>query len=484
MTTPTRAVGYVRVSSPAGLEESLSPETQRRSIAEYCTRQGWTLTRVYEDLGYSGWREATWENRPGWLQMIADAQRSQFDAVVVFALDRFARRTEGVTYRALLKRAGVRVVSVTEPLDDSEMGDWMMDVIGANAQFFSAVHSARTRGVRRSRAEHGLHNCNRVPFGYAREGRELVPHPHDADGVRLAYALAAAGDISTRDIAARLNQAGYHSTLGNPMTKDLVRRLLRNPVYIGFTRYHERLIQGRHPQLVDAVTWQRVQDILKARYRVPGCEARPAVIYPLTGLLHCECGARMHGSTVRRKGDRERCYYYCRSDGRYLPAEPLEAAVFSILQGIALPDDWRDQLAQYYAGTKTTRELEQERAKLAARTERLAQVYVDGVIARDDYDRERAAIEAAATRLSSAQLARTQDIGDAVLSFDRAWEHATPAERKTLCRLLLSRIELDGSQVARVYPCPDFEALLKATGSPLLVTGGFMTLITPVRASM
>ena len=486
MTTPTRAVSYVRVSSAQGIDDSLSPETQRRAIAEYCQRQGWTLTAAYEDLGFSGWREDRWDKRPGWLQMLADAQRSQFDVVVVHTLDRFARRTEGVTYRALLKRCGVRLVSVTEPLDDSETGEWMMDIIGANARFFSAIHSTRIRGVKRSRAERGYHNASRIPFGYVRgEGRSMVADGRYADAVRLAYEMAATGEHSAMDIARRLNADGYRTTLGNAFEKNAVWSILRNPVYCGFTRYHDRLIDGQHEALVDPVTWQRVQDTLKARRHVPSHERRPALIYPLTGLLYCaRCGHRLVGQIIRKRGEREHRYYYDRgsegegcSKGAYVPADALEAAVFGMLEAIVLPAEWRDQLAEYYSGTKTATELEQERAKLRTRTERLAQVFVDGLIAKEDYQRERTAIEAAASRLSATQIARAQDIGDVVLSFARAWEHATAAERKTLCHLLIARIDVEDGQVARVYPRPDLEGLLIATGYPLLVTGGFISVI-------
>ncbi|MFC2066877.1 recombinase family protein [Chloroflexota bacterium] len=48
------------------------------------------------------------------------ALAGEFDTILVHKLDRFSRsREDAIVYKSLLKKKGVRVISVSEPLDDS-----------------------------------------------------------------------------------------------------------------------------------------------------------------------------------------------------------------------------------------------------------------------------------------------------------------------------------------------------------------------------
>jgi DNA invertase Pin-like site-specific DNA recombinase len=61
---------------------------QVRELREYCHRRGWTVAVEYVDSGVSGMRE----KRPELDRLLADAHHRRIDAVVVWRLDRFARR--------------------------------------------------------------------------------------------------------------------------------------------------------------------------------------------------------------------------------------------------------------------------------------------------------------------------------------------------------------------------------------------------------
>ncbi|MFT9057688.1 MAG: recombinase family protein [Ethanoligenens sp.] len=54
------------------------------------------------------------------MSMIADAPLGIFNAIIVHKLDRFSRdRYDSAYYKRLLKRSGIRLLSVLEHLDDS-----------------------------------------------------------------------------------------------------------------------------------------------------------------------------------------------------------------------------------------------------------------------------------------------------------------------------------------------------------------------------
>ena len=104
------AVAYLRRSTDRQ-EQSLGD--QRREITRWAGEHGYDVVREYVDDAISG---TSADKRPGFQQMIGDAQRGEFRAVIVWNSDRFSRGdvTETEHYRYLLRKAGVTLLSVTE----------------------------------------------------------------------------------------------------------------------------------------------------------------------------------------------------------------------------------------------------------------------------------------------------------------------------------------------------------------------------------
>src|SRR5215469_8200981 len=99
-----RAAIYARVSTNNGQD----PTVQTRELREYCQRRIWQISSEYVDAGVSGSKES----RPELNRLLADAHRRQFDAVVVWKFDRFARSVSHLL-RALetFKALGIEFVS-------------------------------------------------------------------------------------------------------------------------------------------------------------------------------------------------------------------------------------------------------------------------------------------------------------------------------------------------------------------------------------
>jgi DNA invertase Pin-like site-specific DNA recombinase len=68
---------------------------------------------------------ATTDNRPEFQDMIRQCRDNSqgVDCVLVWKLSRFARnRIDSVVYKKLLSKQGIRVISVSEPIEDSPEG--------------------------------------------------------------------------------------------------------------------------------------------------------------------------------------------------------------------------------------------------------------------------------------------------------------------------------------------------------------------------
>ena len=108
---------YARYSSNNQREESI--EGQLRECKEFANRNDITIVDTYIDRAFS----AKTDNRPSFQKMIRDSAKNQFDVIIVWKLDRFARnRYDSAHYKAQLRRNGVKVVSATEAISEGAEG--------------------------------------------------------------------------------------------------------------------------------------------------------------------------------------------------------------------------------------------------------------------------------------------------------------------------------------------------------------------------
>lgn len=144
-----RVAIYTRVST--GKQDY---ENQLYQLREYCNRKKYDIVKEYKEI-ISGKEK----NRPEFKKMLQDVSKRQFDAILVWALDRFTR--EGTVkvwhYISLLKSYEVTFISYSEPLLNTEnelVRDIVFSVMGALAKQESMRLSERTKaGLERVRRE-------------------------------------------------------------------------------------------------------------------------------------------------------------------------------------------------------------------------------------------------------------------------------------------------------------------------------------------
>lgn len=107
------------------------------------------------------------DNRPEFQKMIKDSAKGQFNAIIVWKLDRFARnRYDSAHYKAMLRKNGVKVVSATEAISEGAEGIILESVLEGYAEYYSAELSEK---VIRGMTENALkcqYNGGFVPVGF------------------------------------------------------------------------------------------------------------------------------------------------------------------------------------------------------------------------------------------------------------------------------------------------------------------------------
>lgn len=141
-----RVAIYVRVSTT-----DQSVEMQLADLQSYCAQRGFTISREYCDHGISG----TKERRPALDELMADARKRKFDAVLVWRFDRFARSTKHlVTSLEEFQHLGIAFVSFHENADTgSPLGKAMFTIVAAIAELERNIIVERIKGgLRRAKA--------------------------------------------------------------------------------------------------------------------------------------------------------------------------------------------------------------------------------------------------------------------------------------------------------------------------------------------
>ena len=145
----TKAAIYARVSTTNNGQD---PLMQIRELREFLERRGWIVGAEYVDSGVGGARES----RPELNRLMADAHRRQFDAVVVWKFDRFARSVSHLL-RALetFKALGIEFVSLSEQIDTTTpMGKLVFTILGSVAEMERSMIAERVKaGMRNARAK-------------------------------------------------------------------------------------------------------------------------------------------------------------------------------------------------------------------------------------------------------------------------------------------------------------------------------------------
>lgn len=300
----TKAVIYARYSSHGQTEQSI--EGQLRDNYAWAKQQGITVIGEYIDRALTG----TKDQRPDFQRMIEDAAKRQFEMVIVWKLDRFARnRYDSAIYKARLKKYGVKVVSVKENITDSPEGIILEGLLESMAEYYSANLSQNVKRGLRESVEKGYYCGGSIPYGYKVENHRLVPDEKTAPIIRYVFEEYAKG-TSKKEIIDELNRRGVRNGRGNPLTYTSFQHALRMTTYVGEYVYQGKIVPCAEP-LVTREVFDKVQARLDQRAHAPAA-AKARVPYMLQGKAWCGiCGAPMFGESGTSHTGKLHTYYCC-----------------------------------------------------------------------------------------------------------------------------------------------------------------------------
>lgn len=491
---------YARVSSEKQ-DIDLSISAQLKALREYVSRNKHIVVKEYVDEAESG-RSI---DRPGFKQMIATARQkpAPFEAILVWKLSRFARnREDSIIYKSLLRKHGIQVISINEPLEDTPSGRLLEGIIEVIDEFYSANLSQDvTRGMRES-ASRGFYPGGPPPYGYRRmkvqDGSvsrvKLEPDPATAPIVERIFRECLAGK-GLIEIARGLNKEGLITRKKNQWSKTAVHKVLKNEAYTGvliWDRQKLRTISNDLPPIrvdnawtpiIDRETFEKVQR--KLGTRAPRI-THPRVVhseYILSGLMRCKnCNAAMIGHAVKSG---KFFYYMCgnaRRRGRglcttpLLPKDKIENFVVDKIKRYILTEENLEDVIRV-----TNEELSQQchdeldridiiNAEMADVDSRLGKLYdaletgefKGGELApriKELFEKkeqlQRAKIEAEETlKCQKIELADPAVVKEYVQDLKKLLEESSIVEQKVFLKSFVDRIEVNDSEARVIYSIP------------------------------
>ena len=300
---------YCRVSTDK--EDQLnSLEAQKAFFAEYTTRTGDTLIRLYADEGISGTKI---KNRKEFLRMMSDAEHGLFDMVVVKDISRFARNTVDLLQNVRkLKSLGIETQFLTANMTSMGNSEFVLTIFGALAQEESANTSKRVKFGKKMNAEKG-----RVPnivYGYNKtigDYFNLEINQEEAAIIQQIYHWYTKEGYGAAKISNKLNECGLKTKRNCRWSQNAVCRILTNELYTG------KIINGKQEvadfltgrrtdkdetdwmvverpdlRIIEPETYEKAQQILQSRNKAFNMKhERQSNKYLFSTLIKCkECG--------------------------------------------------------------------------------------------------------------------------------------------------------------------------------------------------
>ncbi len=372
----------LRVSSRQQLRDNDIP-IQRAEAEQYIlSRPDWQFDKEYMEKAVSAYKNGV-EDRKVLQEIMADAQKHEFDVLLTYMSDRIGRQEEYSFYVAALNKLGIEVWTIKDgQLKTSDHVDKLLNYI----RFWQNEGESKKTGMRVrdhqiELVKSGKFVGGKAPFGYrlipsgiisshGRALKKLEIVEKDAEIVRKIYFLAIHCGMGYGKIANALNEDGIPAILATQWKPSTIASILKNPIYMGYYALNRRVNHGSFTRLdrkdwiyskeqipelviIQKQDWEKAQQIREARKAKlhshaagTSCDApfsfplRTSGRLALIGLAYCGyCGSKLKNGSYYQHRTGKPCQEQPAFTGRYLcpqkcPARScysqnyLESAVF------------------------------------------------------------------------------------------------------------------------------------------------------------
>ena len=318
-----KAAIYCRVSTDNQEREGTSLQTQLENCLKYCQDKGYDIAYRFNET-YSGLSL----ERPELDKLREIIRNEEIDVIVCYSLDRLSRDPgHGVIITQELEKHGVKLETVTEDVDNSELGKLISYIRGYASKVEAEKIRERTMRGKKARAKDGrmpmgsgigLYGYDYMPVSQKGGGQRVI-NEIEASWVRKIFEWLVNEGMTTTAITFRLRASNAPTKSGKIWSRRSVHERLTNIAYTGktyvftasdgkvFSKPKENWIElpGFTPAIISTELFETAQKQLKMNYDKSKRNCKHE--YLLRGHLRCaKCGYAFVGHSIGGKR-----YYHC-----------------------------------------------------------------------------------------------------------------------------------------------------------------------------
>ena len=429
---PLKVTYYARVSTEK--EEQLhSLDNQVTYFKEYIkSNKNWQYIDGYVDEGITG---TSSKKRENFMRMIEDGKNKKFDLIVTKEVSRFSRDTiDSLLYTRKLLEYDVCVYFTSDNIiTASNDGELRLTIMSSMAQDEVRKLSERTKfGFKRSIEKGRVLGTDNI-WGYKKDDGKLVIDEDESKVVKEIFEVYANDEkIGLKNLSIHLQNKGILNRNGKPIHQNTLKKIIQNPKYKGFyTGGLSTVVDYRSkkrnfnnpsewkiyedniavPSIVSKELWEKANRKLFERSKSASMYQKHQTKYALSGKIYCEkhkCGFVRKVKHYKTKGDVIRwiCQDY-NNTGRKNCSTPfvLEQDIYSILLNVFKSyEKYKDEITQellsfyneiLYKQENNLKEIElqNEIDSLLSKKEKLLDLALDGILAKEDLKAKNLIIE-------------------------------------------------------------------------------------------
>lgn len=424
---------YTRVSDIKQVD-NLSLEVQLKYSTQYAEQKGLVVRAIFGGTHES----AKTDERKEFQRMLDFVQttKHQISYILVYSLERFSRSENSIWLVTQLRKLGIEIISVTQPIDTSnpsgQMQQKMLFLFGEHDNLLRRQKCMAGTKERLLKGEW----CNKAPVGYDHirvNGERKIVVNEKGKLIRKAFYWKLEEDSSLEEIRLRLAKQGLKMSLGH------VGETLRNPFYCGIlvhSALEGQVVEGKHEKLISKEVFLRVNNLHKNNHPSGYQQKEENELIPLKRFLKCStCNEPMRGYIVRQWNIP---YYKCNTPGcnNNRNGHKIHAQFESILGQYTvnstlkplIKEQLGDTLKSILKGHQENKEVwERKREELVKKMERLEERFVMEEITAELYQKYLPKLQEEKVQVEE-QLAKTQ-IGVS------KWEDAVEIIAELCCNL-------------------------------------------------
>ena len=309
-----KSIVYCRVSSNEQIQGT-SLDMQEKLCREYAEKHDMEIAQVFVEMGES----AKSAERPEFQKALACCadKKKGIDYFLVYKIDRFARNQEDhAIVKMMLHKNGVKLRSVTEPIDETPIGRAMEGVLSVFAEFDNNVRAQRSKSGMEERVKQGVWVWS-APFGYKRlvKGGNLVVDENIAPYVKEIFEEWSKGTHSYKSLSTLMYESGLRAKNGGKLYPQTIEKVIKNPIYYGVIRAFGMEVKGAFEPIISEELFFQCQPDSHKKVALTKRKAQNPQ-FPLRRLVVCpECQKSLTGSCSTGRGGKRHPYYHHHKKG-------------------------------------------------------------------------------------------------------------------------------------------------------------------------